>query len=230
MVCDTTVAIPSLVRKQQHPHGACCSRIQLRNVRSQTVIYVGYTNSDRALFREVAQGLGLSPAFLKADLLNQLHGAIEHHWLSKQQSTLLVVDDAHLLADSLLTELRQMLNFQMDAATPLGLILVGQPTLVTRLKEAQHKALAQRILIRYTLAGLSRTEAAEFVAAHMRAVGGDPAVFTPEAIDLAYQHAKGIPREICNLCVYALIRAAWQGITVVDQQIMADVIQAQKGP
>jgi type II secretory pathway predicted ATPase ExeA len=112
----------------------------------------------------------------------------------------------------------------------LGLILVGQPTLVTRLKEAQHKALAQRILIRYTLAGLSRTEAAEFVAAHMRAVGGDPAVFTPEAIDLAYQHAKGIPREICNLCVYALIRAAWQGITVVDQQIMADVIQAQKGP
>jgi type II secretory pathway predicted ATPase ExeA len=172
----------------------------------------------------------LSPAFLKADLLNQLHGAIEHHWLSKQQSTLLVVDDAHLLADSLLTELRQMLNFQMDAATPLGLILVGQPTLVTRLKEAQHKALAQRILIRYTLAGLSRTEAAEFVAAHMRAVGGDPAVFTPEAIDLAYQHAKGIPREICNLCVYALIRAAWQGITVVDQQIMADVIQAQKGP
>lgn len=197
---------------------------------SQTVIYVGYTNSDRALFREVAQGLGLTPAFLKADLLNQLHGAIEHHWLSKQQQTLLVVDDAHLLSDSLLSELRQMLNFQMDAATPLGLILVGQPTLVSRLKEGRHKALAQRILIRYTLAGLSRSETTDYVATHMRAVGGDPEVFATEAIDLAYQYAKGIPREICNLCVYALIRAAWQGVKVVDKQTMAEVIQAQKGP
>lgn len=196
----------------------------------QVVIYVGYTSSDRALFREVAQSLGLSPAHLKGDLLTQLHGAIEHAWLSKQRSALLVVDDAHLLPDALLTELRLLLNFQMDSATPLGLLLVGQPALAARLKEPQHEALYQRTLIRYTLAGLSRSEAAEFVRAHMLAVDGDPDVFSTEAVDLAYQQAKGIPREIGNLCVYALIRAAWQEIRDVDRKVMADVIVAQKGP
>ncbi|MBC7544688.1 MAG: AAA family ATPase [Candidatus Sericytochromatia bacterium] len=194
------------------------------------VIYVGYTSSDRALFREVAHGLGLSPSYLKGDLLNQLHGAIEHAWLGKQRSTLLVVDDAHLLADSLLTELRQMLNFQMDSATPLGLLLVGQPTLAARLKESQHEALSQRTLIRYTLAGLSRSETSEYGRAHMLAVDGDPDVFTAEAVDLAFQQAKGIPREIGNLCVYALIRAAWQEVRSVDRKVMGEVIQAQKGP
>lgn len=194
------------------------------------VLYVGYTAFERALFREVAQGMGLSPAYLKGDLLVQLHGAIEHAWMSKRRQTLLVVDDAHLLSDSLLSELRQMLNFQIDAATPLGLLLVGQPTLRARLGESQHEALAQRILIRYSLAGLSRAEATAYVAAHMTAVGGDPAVFTDDAVGLAFQHAKGIPREIGNYCLYALIQAAWQEVRTVDRALMADVIQAQKGP
>ena len=194
-----------------------------------TVLYVGYTSSDRALFRELAHGLGVSPAYLKGDLLVQLHATIEHLWLSKQRSTLLVVDDAHLLSDSLLSELRQMLNYQMDAATPLGLILVGQPPLHAKLKEPQHEALAQRTLIRYSLAGLSRTEATDYVDTHMRAVGGDPGVFTKEALDLAYQQAKGVPREFGNFCVYALIRAAWKEVKTVDRQLMAEVIQAQRG-
>lgn len=191
------------------------------------VLYVGYTASDRALFREIAQGLGLSPAYLKGDLVVQLHTAIEHAWMGKGRRTLLVVDDAHLLSDALLVELRQMLNFQMDSATPLGLVLVGQPPLRARLKEPQHEALFQRAPIRYTMAGLSRGETTEFISAHMRAVGGDPGVFTEDAVDLTFQHSKGIPREICNLCLYALIRAGWQETKIVDQGVVEEVIRAQ---
>lgn len=194
------------------------------------VLYVGYTASDRAMFREIAGGLGLTPMHIKGDLVHQLHGAIEHAWMGKQRRTLLVVDDAHLLSDALLTELRQMLNFQMDSATPLGLILAGQPALSAKLKDKQHEALLQRTLIRYSLAGLSRPETTEYVAGHMQAVGGDPAVFTEDAVDLAYQQAKGIPREIGNLCVYSLIRAAWQEVATVDRQVMQDVIQTQTAP
>src|SRR5690606_38945055 len=139
----------------------------------------------------------------------------------------LVVDDAHLLSDALLVELRQMLNFQMDSATPLGLVLVGQPPLRARLKEPQHEALFQRAPIRYTMAGLSRGETTEFISAHMRAVGGDPGVFTEDAVDLTFQHSKGIPREICNLCLYALIRAGWQETKIVDQGVVEEVIRAQ---
>lgn len=191
------------------------------------VLYVGHTASDRGLFRELARGLGVAPAYLKGDLVVQLHATIEHHWLAKRRQTVLVIDDAHLLADALLIELRQMLNFQMDAATPLGMVLVGQVELRERLKEPVHEALAQRTPVRYVLAGLSRAEATEYVAAHLAAVDGDPAIFTDDAIDLAYQHAKGIPRALNNVLVYALVRAAWREVKVADRAIVEETIKAQ---
>lgn len=191
------------------------------------VLYVGFTTLDRALFREMAQKLGLAPAHLKGDLIVQIHTAVEHLWASKSRQTLLVVDDAHLLPDSLLTEIRQLLNFEMDSQAPLGLFLAGKPSLRARLREAQHEELYQRAPIRYSLAGLSKSETVQYVAAHMEAVGGDPAVFTEEAVDLIYQQSKGIPREINNLCVYALITAAWRDAKVIDRAIIDDVIRAQ---
>lgn len=191
------------------------------------VLYIGFTASDRGLFREMARGLGLAPAYLKGDLVVQLHTAIEHVWLNKRRQTLLVVDDAHLLPDALLVELRQLLNFQMDAATPLAMVLVGQPALRGRLKDPMHEALAQRTPVRCTLVGMSRAEATEYVAAHMDAVGGNPAVFADDALDLAYQHAKGLPRELNNVLVYALIRAAWQEEKSVDRRIVEETIKAQ---
>ncbi len=191
------------------------------------VLYVGFTTIDRALFREMAQKLGLPPAHLKGDMIVQIHTAVEHHWMSKNRQTLLVVDDAHLLPDSLLTEIRQLLNFEMDSAAPLGLFLAGKPSLRARLREAQHEELYQRAPIRYSLAGLSRSETASYVAAHMAAVGGDPGIFTEDALDLVYQQSKGIPREINNLCVYALITAAWQDTRVIDRKLIDDVIRNQ---
>lgn len=192
-----------------------------------SVLYVGYTSSDRGLFREMALGLGLTPAYLKSDLVVQLHTVIEHVWQNKQRQTLLVIDDAHLLANGLLVELRQLLNFQMDAATPLAMVLVGQPTLRSRLKEPMHEALAQRTPVRYTLVGFSRQEATEYVKAHMLAVNGDPALFTDDALDLAYQQAQGIPRALNNVLVFALIRAAWLEVRPVDRKIVEEVIKAQ---
>lgn len=191
------------------------------------VLYVGFTTLDRALFRDLAQKLGLTPAFLKGDLIVQIHSAVEHFWMGKNRRTLLVVDDAHLLSDALLVEIRQLLNFEMDSSAPLGLFLAGKPSLRARLREPQHEELYQRAPIRYSLAGLSRAETGEYIAAQMAAVGGDPAFFPADAIDLVYQHSKGIPREINNLCVYALITAAWQEARQSDRKLIEDVIRAQ---
>ncbi|MEW6106731.1 MAG: AAA family ATPase [Bacillota bacterium] len=194
---------------------------------SCTVLYVGFTTIDRAMFREMAMKLGLAPAHLKGDLIVQIHTAVEHLWASKSRQTVLVVDDAHLLPDALFTELRQLLNFEMDSAAPLGLFLAGKPSLRARLRESQHEELYQRAPIRYSLAGLSKAETVQYVAAHMEAVGGDPGVFTEDALDLIYQQSKGIPREINNLGVYALITAAWRDTRVIDHAVIEDVIRAQ---
>lgn len=195
-----------------------------------TVVYVGYSAADRALFREMARILGLTPAFLKSDLVVQLHTAIEQVWMAQRRQTLLVIDDAHLLHDRLLIELRLLLNFQMDTATPLGLILAGQPPLREKLKQPNHEALLQRTLIRYSLAGLSRKETTEYVAAHLKAVDGDPGLFTTKALDVVFNEAKGIPRAINNLCAYALVTASWNDVRKVDDKVIEEVLRLQSVP
>ena len=109
----------------------------------------------------------------------------------------------------------------------VGMVLVGQPALRGRLKDPIHEALSQRTPVRYTLAGLSRAEATEYVRIHMEAVDGSPDLFAEDALDLAYQHAKGIPRALNNVLVYALIRAAWNDADLVDKKIVDEVIKAQ---
>jgi len=114
------------------------------------------------------------------------------------------VDDVHLLPDTLLVDL----NGEMDLTTPLGLILAGQPQLRARPKELIHEALDQRTLPRCSLAGLSRQEIDTFVAAHLDALSSDSAVFKKEARDVAYRLAKGMPRALNNVLVWAICTQA----------------------
>jgi type II secretory pathway predicted ATPase ExeA len=46
---------------------------------------------------------------------------------------LVVVDEAHLLSAAMLEEVRFLTNFAMDSASPMTVILVGQPKLRHRL-------------------------------------------------------------------------------------------------
>ena len=45
-----------------------------------------------------------------------------------------VVDEGHLLSPDQLEQLRILTNFDMDSASPLALLLLGQPTLRRRIK------------------------------------------------------------------------------------------------
>jgi len=53
--------------------------------------------------------------------------------LHKKQPVV-VVDEAHLLDREMLEEVRFLLNFKMDAVSPLALILVGQTELWDKLQ------------------------------------------------------------------------------------------------
>jgi type II secretory pathway predicted ATPase ExeA len=56
-----------------------------------------------------------------------------------------VVDEAHLLDREMLEEVRFLLNFRMDAMSPMALILVGQTELWEKLQLQSYAAIRQRI-------------------------------------------------------------------------------------
>jgi type II secretory pathway predicted ATPase ExeA len=61
------------------------------------------------------------------------------------RTTILVLDEAHLLTADQLEELRLLTNADMDSHSPFACLLVGQPTLRRRIKLGTFAALDQRI-------------------------------------------------------------------------------------
>jgi type II secretory pathway predicted ATPase ExeA len=55
---------------------------------------------------------------------------------NEKKVPIIVLDETHHFSDTMLQEVRFILNFREGSMSPLALILVGQPSLRNQLKEA----------------------------------------------------------------------------------------------
>ena len=138
--------------------------------------------------------LGLAPVLRR---LHQLGRAL-----------VLVVDEAHLLSESLLEELRILSDQAQDGKPLVRLILIGQAGLEEKLVHPSMQALNHRIRAQVILSTLSQQETADFLDYRVTWAGGrTDELFTPEAVDLICRAADGLPRCVNQLCDHALLRA-----------------------
>ena len=91
-------------------------------------------------------------------------------YASKNITPVIIIDEVQFISNSILDDLRLILNFEMDSKNLCILILCGQPKLVIQLSRQPHEALRQRISINYTFSGLSRTETQEYIKSRFKAV------------------------------------------------------------
>lgn len=143
-----------------------------------------------------------------SDLIAHLRG------LAKR--TVIVLDEAHLLPDSSLEDLRLLTADSLDKKSPFALILAGQPLLRERLNDPQHYALKQRITVYARLRPLSESDLSLFIDKHIRACGSMRTLFELDAIALLFQHSRGIPRLAQGLALNAMLRAVSDGKKDVD--------------
>jgi type II secretory pathway predicted ATPase ExeA len=127
---------------------------------------------------------------------------------SSPKMELLILDEAHRLPDASLEELRLLGQLDFDRRAPFVLLLAGQPLLRERLQQPDFEALWQRLVVRTSLAPLTDRESAEYLDRRPRAVGARALLFRPGAVDLLFQHARGIMRRLNHLATGALLAAA----------------------
>lgn len=171
----------------------------------------------RSFYRELARQLGLAPAHHGADAKQQAGEAL---WAAYQQQKqpVVVVDEAHLLSAAMLEEARFLTNFTMDSASPMTVILVGQPELRHRLALNTFEAIRQRLQLRFHLGGLGADQSAAYVRHHMQAAGAARAIFSDDALALIAQVTQGLPRNINNLATAALLAGYLEHKEIVDEQ------------
>ena len=140
----------------------------------------------------------------------------------------LLIDEAHLLPDTSLEDLRLLTADDFDRRSPFALVLVGQPLLRERLTEPQHYALSQRIGVRLRLRPLNETEIGSFLDRHTKVAGAKKNPFDPEAIQAIFHHSRGIPRLVQNTALDAMLAALAADKRTVDAQCVQQAIVDQE--
>ncbi|HEV2278923.1 MAG TPA: AAA family ATPase [Acidobacteriaceae bacterium] len=142
------------------------------------------------------------------------------------QTTVLIVDEAHALSDDLLEEIRLLSNLETTDTKLLQIVLVGQPELDLKLDSEHLRQLKQRVALRAQLRELDLDEAQEYITQRLQIAGApeeaEP-VFPAEAVLAIHRHSKGLPRLINTICENSLIAAFAQQLRQVTPEIVDKV-------
>ena len=184
--------------------------------RHQVIYIPDPTIGMRGIQSRIVTALGGTPAFYSGVLATQTARLLAGELDERARLPVIVIDEAHLLANTDLESLRMLTNTDMDTGSHFAMLLVGQPTLRRRLKLAVLAALDQRISTRYTITGMSTKDTSDYVRHHLKFAGRSDPLFSDDAIGAIHQAARGYPRAVNNLAIAALIATYAAQKSIVD--------------
>lgn len=181
----------------------------------------------RHFYKGLLEQLGCEAKFYRGDAKRQLHREIELMRGIHGLQPVVIVDEAHLLDKEMLEEVRFLLNFKMDAQSPMALILVGQNELWERFQLQSYAAIRQRIDLQCRLPHLDRSQVGEYIKQHLKYAGADHDIFSDTAQDVIFQYSSGTARLINKVCTHCLLYGAQNGRRIIDDHMVRHVIQGE---
>ncbi len=159
---------------------------------------------------------GLTDSELRFALMDYLNPG-EHC----PHGVLLLIDEAHLLSQEMLDEIRLITNFIRDGEPRVRLVLAGNQRLEENLMEPKLESFNQRIAARCYLSNMNREETAQYVIEHVKRAGGSD-LFDETSLKAIHEVSDGCPRLINQVCDHALILAATRGESVISGQCVLE--------
>lgn len=160
------------------------------------------------MYKAIAWEMGLPIERNRAAAYCSIHTEVSRLSQEARLHPVIIVDEAHHLRNEVLEDLRLLTNYAMDAERRLCLLLVGLTELRRRLAMAVHESLAQRIVVRHHLTGLSREELPAYLTHRLQLSGCSLPLFELPAIEALFQATQGLPRKLNRAAHYALSAAA----------------------
>ena len=177
--------------------------------------------------RYIAGDFGLPVAGKAKDELIHVLNAFLLQRHQQRLTTLLVVDEAHLLSAEILEEIRLLTNLETAQQKLLQIVLAGQPELDQKLDSFGLRQLKQRVALRCHLDALNLEETRKYTERRLQ-IAGAPAeskIFSDPAISVVYRHSKGIPRLINTICENALLSGYAKRAATVTPEIIENIAQ-----
>jgi type II secretory pathway predicted ATPase ExeA len=178
----------------------------------------GRLTTRRALLQAILFELGLPYRGLEeAELRLALLDHLEQCDGKNTKGILLIVDEAHILPQRLLEEVRMITDFIRGGSPRVRLVLAGASTLEERLATPRLHAFQQRIRARFYLEAMDRNDTIGYIRHQIATCGGkSEAVFTEAALGAVFGATDGIPRLVNQTCDHALVLASAGGVKPID--------------
>jgi len=181
----------------------------------------------RNFYFDVLNQLGVKPRFYRGDAKRQLIKEIRA-LSSDRKLPVIIIDEVHLCDMEMLTEIRFLLNFDMDSRSPMSLILVGQSEIRDTLRKQVYEAVSQRIDLRCHIPPLDRPQTADYISAHIAyAAGSHMEIFTDAAISAIFEYSSGLPRKINRVASLCLMHAAQINKRLIDDHMVSLLIDGE---
>ena len=139
---------------------------------------------------------------------------------SQGRRTILLIDEAQNLTESVLEQLRLLTNLETARQKLLQIILIAQPELREKLAKENMRQLAQRVTGRYHLEPLSSEETHQYIDHRLRVAGALTEIFDPAAKREVYRLSGGVPRIINVICDRALLGAYSRETRSVNKRLV----------
>ena len=122
------------------------------------------------------------------------------------KQVVLIIDEAHLLPDASLENIRLLSNIELTENKLLQILLIGQNELATKLRKTELRQLRQRISIARVLCPMNPAETISYIDHRLKiARSCFDVCFEPDCRKLIYEITGGVPRSINRLCDTALL-------------------------
>ncbi|HKL82673.1 MAG TPA: AAA family ATPase [Desulfobacter sp.] len=189
------------------------------------------------------------PSLIKLDFLNYIaaafgmdkeftsKGAFLAHFKNfllsaaeKNKKVLLIIDEAQLLTQEMLEEIRLLSNIEKPDAKLINIFFIGQNEFNQILNRPQNRAVLQRMTLNYNLDPLTPEEVDEYIRHRLKVAGTQERLFDRDAVQEIFLYSGGFPRRINILCDHSLLSGFVREQRVIDAGIVKECAKELKIP
>lgn len=173
----------------------------------------------------LCHALGLETSIRRGNMFRVIKERIITLNKSNRIHPVLILDEAHLLSNDILKDLRLLTNFEIDSYNALTILLCGQENLNQKFGLSILEPLANSISISVNIKSLPKEESFSYVEQCITLAGGQTNLYTKGALNLIHQASGGVMRNINTIANSSLIKAFLSKSVQVETEHVQTVIE-----
>ncbi len=140
----------------------------------------------------------------------------------EKKKVLLLIDEAQLLTQELLEEIRLLSNIERTDTKLVNIFFIGQNEFNEILNQEKNRAVRQRLTLHYIIDPLTLDETNNYIHHRLHVAGNSRRIFTPLAVREVYNYSEGFPRRINVICDHCLLTGYASGKITIDESTVQE--------